>query len=161
MEHVVRWWPQSLTKGCSSTLFRIPRLGGNSGILLKFWESLREVEALKFPFLVRMLTRRNSEKSECSKRGVELVTCDTPWTEIVVMSALSEVCQTKMMANMSSVNHVEPTTPPLSFTTIVIRLLETREGRGKETRVSRAFGSKENPLNSSNESTCFSLCWFC
>jgi len=75
------------------------------------------------------------------------LSCDTPWTEIVVMSALSEVCQTKMMANMSPVNHVEPTTPPLSFTTI--RLLETREGRGKETRVSRAFGSKENPLNSS------------
>ena len=59
------------------------------------------------------------------------------------MSALSEVCQTKMMANMSPVNHLEPTTPPLSFTAIVIRLLETREGRGKETRVSRAFGSKE------------------
>ena len=59
------------------------------------------------------------------------LSCDTPWTEIVVMSALSEVCQTKMMANMSPVNHVEPTTPPLSFTTIVIRLLETREGRGK------------------------------
>lgn len=31
----------------------------------------------------------------------------------------------------------------------IIIMLETREGRGKETRMSRAFGSKENPLNSS------------
>ena len=43
----------------------------------------------------------------------------------------------------------------------IIIMLETREGRGKETRVSRALGSKENPLKSSKESTCFSLCWFC
>ena len=93
---------------------------------------------------IRMLQRR-SRTRDLPIIIMTQLSCDTPWTEIVVMSALSEVCQTKMMANMSPVNHVEPTTPPLSFTTIVIRLLETCEGRGKETRVSRAFGSKENP----------------
>ena len=44
------------------------------------------------------------------------LSCYTAWTEIVEMSALSQVCQTKVMANRSP---VEPTTPPLACTTII------------------------------------------